>query len=76
WCQGFLFGLTVGGIEAGRALPGDVAEVVGDFSRVSEAVHSGEAEEEDEQSYVELCEYVRVGAQLVFEELAAQKKQR
>lgn len=74
WCQGFLYGLTVGGIKAGEALPGDVGEVISDFSRLSEAQHDGEAAEEDEQSYVELCEYVRVGAQLVYEELAARSK--
>lgn len=74
WCQGFLYGLTVGGIKAGEALPGDVGEVISDFARLSEAQHDGEAAEEDEQSYVELCEYVRVGAQLVYEELAARSR--
>ena len=75
WCQGFLFGLVSGGVETGRALPGDVAEVVSDFSTLSEAGHTGAAGEEDEQSYAELCEYVRVGAQLVYEELSARKKE-
>ncbi|MBT8136944.1 MAG: UPF0149 family protein [Gammaproteobacteria bacterium] len=74
WCQGFLYGLTVGGIKAGEALPGDVGEVISDLSRLTEAQHHGEAAEEDEQSYTELCEYVRVGAQLVYEELAVKPK--
>ncbi len=74
WCQGFLYGLTLGGIEAGQALPGDVGEVVSDFSRLSEVRHEGEASEEDETSYTEICEFVRVGTQLVFEELSTRRE--
>lgn len=73
WCQGFLFGLTLGGLEAGQALPGDSGEVVSDFSRLTEAEHSGTSTDEDEHSFVELHEYVRVGAQLVYEEFTAQR---
>ncbi len=75
WCQGFLFGLTVGGIEAGQALPGDTAEVVSDFAQLAEAEHVGEATEKDEWNYVELCEYVRAGTQLAYEEFAIQRNQ-
>ena len=74
WCHGFVYGLTVGGIEANRPLPGEVSEVIRDFCTLSEASHEGEAAEEDEVAYVELCEFVRVGAQLVFEELQATRR--
>ncbi len=74
WCHGFVYGLTVGGIEANRPLPGEVGEVIRDFSTLSQAAHEGEAAEEDERAYVELCEFVRVGAQLVFEELQAARR--
>ena len=74
WCQGFLYGLTLGGMEAGRALPGDAAEVVSDFAKLAEAAHDGDAADEDEANYVEVYEFVRVGAQLVYEELSANKK--
>lgn len=73
WCQGFLVGLTMGGIETGKPLPGDVGEVVSDFATLAQAAHEGAAAEEDEQAYAELCEFVRVGAQLVYEELRAQQ---
>ncbi|NND60803.1 MAG: UPF0149 family protein [Gammaproteobacteria bacterium] len=73
WCQGFVYGLTVGGIPVDRPLPGEVGEVVRDFSTLSQATHEGEAEEDDERAYVELCEYVRVGAQLVYEELQGKR---
>ena len=73
WCQGFIYGLTLGGIKTGQALPGDVAEVVSDFAKLAEAEHAGDASEEDEKNYVEVCEYVRVGAQLVYEELLARQ---
>ena len=69
WCQGFIYGLTVGGIRANQPLPGDVAEIIRDFSTLSEAAHEGEAMEADEAAYAELCEFVRVGAQLVYETL-------
>ena len=74
WCHGFVYGLTVGGIQVNRPLPGEVSEVIRDFCTLSEASHEGEAAEEDEVAYVELCEFVRVGAQLVFEELLATRR--
>lgn len=75
WCHAFVYGLTVGGIPTDRPLPGEVGEVVRDFSTLSQAAHEGEAEEDDERAYVELCEYVRVGAQLVYEELQRARQQ-
>lgn len=70
WCQGFIAGLAMGGVKQG----GDnVDEVMRDFATLAQAGHEGAAEEEDERAYAELCEYVRVGAQLVYEELRAQR---
>ncbi|MEM6640434.1 MAG: UPF0149 family protein [Pseudomonadota bacterium] len=70
WCQGYLVGLAMGGIKDHNALPGDVPEFVNDLLKISQAVADG-ATNEDENAFYELCEYVRVGAQLVYDELAA-----
>jgi uncharacterized protein len=72
WCQGFLYGLGAGRIPDASLLPGEVGEVVRDFIEITRAGLEGEAEDESsENAYVELVEFVRVGVQLLFEELAA-----
>jgi uncharacterized protein len=70
WCVGFLYGLGSGSIQDVSKLPGEVGEVVRDFDELTRVgVGTGESEEENESAYVELVEFVRVGVQLVFEEL-------
>jgi uncharacterized protein len=72
WCQGFLYGLGAGAIRDARALPGDAGEIVRDLVEISRAaVDAGQGEESNESAYAELVEFVRVGVQLLFEELAA-----
>ena len=68
WCEGFLRGLAEG-LSADRQLSGDVAEVIGDLTELTRAEHEGEDTEEGENAWTELSEFVRVGVQLVFEEL-------
>ena len=69
WCQGYLVGLAMGGIQDHNALPGDVPEFVNDLLKISQAIADGTTDD-DEDAFYELCEYVRVGAQLVYDELA------
>lgn len=77
WCQGYLYGLAQGGIQQFDGLPGDCSEILNDFveltkARLDPAASGSDAEQENEGSerdFFELSEYVRVGAQLVFEEL-------
>jgi len=70
WCVGFLYGLGSGAIQDLSKLPGEVGEVVRDFDELTRiGVGTGESEEENESAYVELVEFVRVGVQLVYEEL-------
>lgn len=69
WCQGYLVGLAMGGIKDHNALPGDVPEFVNDVLKISQVVADGEGND-DENAFYELCEYIRVGVQLVFDELA------
>jgi uncharacterized protein len=76
WCQGFLYGLGAGAIPDVRALPGEVGEIVRDFVEITRAgVDEEQGEESNENAYAELVEFVRVGVQLLFEELAAVRRQ-
>jgi uncharacterized protein YgfB (UPF0149 family) len=75
WCQGFLYGLGTGAIPDASQLPGDAGEIVRDFVEISRAgVDPEQDEESNESAYAELVEFVRVGAQLLFEELAAARR--
>jgi yecA family protein len=71
WCQGFLYGLGTSPIPDADALPDEVAEIVRDLTSITQvAVDARESDEANEQAYMELVEFVRVGAQLLFDELA------
>jgi uncharacterized protein len=70
WCTGFLYGLGTGQISDLDALNGDVGEIVRDFTEISRATgDDADADESNEQAYAELVEFIRVAAQVVFEEL-------
>jgi yecA family protein len=79
WCQGFVYGLAVGGIKENTELPENSKELIKDILEISRAgyVADDEAEqaadeadsEEDEVAFMEVCEYVRMGILLIYEEL-------
>jgi uncharacterized protein len=70
WCAGFLYGLGTAQISDLDALAGDVGEIVRDFTEISRATgDDADADESNEQAYAELVEFIRVAAQVVFEEL-------
>ena len=80
WCQGFVYGLAVGGVRQDTELPEDSKELIGDILEISRAgyVVDDEAElnadieddgEEDEVALMEVTEYVRMGVLLIYEEL-------
>ncbi|MBV6424443.1 MAG: hypothetical protein NAOJABEB_02254 [Steroidobacteraceae bacterium] len=71
WCQGFLYGLGTSAIDDVTRLPGEVGEIVRDLSEITRiGVDGSETLETNESAYAELVEFVRVGVQLLFEELA------
>ena len=71
WCQGFLYGLGTSSIRDADDLPPEIAEVVRDLTAISQVgVDSNESDQANEEAYAELVEFVRVGARLLFEELA------
>ncbi len=69
WCQGFLLGLQAGGVTSANGLAVELAEVYQDFSEISQ-INSSElaADDDDEEAYAELYEYLKVGAILFYEE--------
>jgi uncharacterized protein len=76
WCTGFLYGLGTGHISDLEALNGDVGEIVRDFTEISRASgDEADADESNEQAYAELVEFIRVAAQVVFEELLPLRRQ-
>ena len=72
WCQGFLYGLALGGVREGATIADSVAEIMKDFYEISHAGFVTEAPNEaDESAYTEITEYVRMSALLLHEELQA-----
>ncbi|MBW3567235.1 MAG: UPF0149 family protein [Proteobacteria bacterium] len=70
WCDGFMYGLGLAEVASFEKLPPDVAEILRDFADIGRGdLALGDDAEEDEQAYIELSEYLRVGTQLVHDEL-------
>jgi uncharacterized protein len=71
WCQGFLYGFATGKPMREADIKGQVDEILRDLSHIaSAAVDVGDAGEEEEAAYAEVVEFVRVGVQLIHDELA------
>jgi uncharacterized protein YgfB (UPF0149 family) len=79
WSQGFLYGFGIGAPAAApQTYPGEVAEVLKDFSEIARANDtevSGE-DDEEEQAYFELVEYLRAAVQLIYDELTDERAER
>lgn len=70
WCQGFLFGLGLAGARLDTdELSEETGEVLRDVAQIANAGFEGSGGEEDEAAYTEIVEYVKVGVQLLYEEL-------
>lgn len=73
WCEGYLHGLVSGGHEGAlkeRLAADPIADIIKDMLEITRATDAGEDDEGTEDAYVELVEYLRVAAQLIYEELA------
>ena len=69
WCDGFLFGLANAGLQETSSLPEDTKEILLDLTRISQLNGADSGDEDEEISFNELLEYVRMSALLVAEEL-------
>jgi uncharacterized protein len=72
WCQGFLYGFGTGAEVSLEELPADVNEILRDLTHIGRAtVELEPGVEEEEAAYAEVVEYVRVGVQLIHDEVQA-----
>jgi len=70
WCQGFLFGLSQGGLTDPEGLPGELPEIIKDIVEISRAEsYELDDDTEDEKDFMELVEFVRVAIQLFVGEM-------
>jgi uncharacterized protein YgfB (UPF0149 family) len=70
WAQGFLYGFGAAGPFKRGTLSTEVTEVLTDFAEVARAGGVGsESAEVEEGALAELVEFVRVGVQLIYDEL-------
>ena len=74
WCDGFLYGVGSGAPDPAVLKSGHVGEFLGDLAEIARAVlEPGRGSEAGESDYVDLFEFVRAGAQLVYDELAGSR---
>ena len=72
WSGGFLYGIGAGGVDRSIADIENVGEVLQDFSEIARArLDPQETPGAGEAAFTELYEYLRAGAQLAYDELAA-----
>ena len=71
FCRGFLEGLGLAGVGAGRRLSADVDEVLHAFAALAAGPVAPDADADDLQALAELVEFVRIGVMLVHVELGA-----
>jgi hypothetical protein len=74
WCEGFLHGLVSGPHPETlrtQLATEPLSDIIKDMLEITRATVDDDHDDDDnEEAYVELVEYIRVAAQLVFEELA------
>lgn len=81
WSESYLHGIVSGDGTRSEALRArlarePVADIVRDLLQITRAAVDPDAEnEDDEESYTEIVEYLRVAAQFVYEELADVRQQ-
>ena len=71
WCEGFLSGLGVAGISGTELLSIESREVIEDLYKICrlDVDDIDEGGDDEESAFIELIEYVRMGAILLHEEL-------
>lgn len=67
WSKGFVLGLLYNNRFDVDQLPENGAEITRDLMQIAEAAAGADNEQEEDWAFTELHEYVKVGAQLIFE---------
>lgn len=70
WCQGFLAGLALGGLDKDWTLAPEMQEFLQDVVEISRLdFNTGDNAEDSEVAYAEIAEYLRMGVLLINAEL-------
>jgi uncharacterized protein len=70
WCKGFLYGLGSGSLNDLQAFGDEADEILRDFTAITQVgIDPEDTDEKNEEAYVELVEFVRIGVQLLFDRL-------
>jgi uncharacterized protein YgfB (UPF0149 family) len=75
WCQGFLYGVGSGAASDPGKVSSEVDEIIQDLTQIARGVEADEQNEENENAFAEVVEFVRVGVQLLFVEFAPARGQ-
>jgi uncharacterized protein YgfB (UPF0149 family) len=74
WSQGFLYGFGIGATSSMADYPEDISEILKDLSEIARADDVDAAtDDDDEDAYIELVEYLRAAVQLIHDELFQQR---
>lgn len=68
WCRGFLGGFGLAGTAAHASLSEEAQEILRDFATIAASSFDFDNEDEDEDALIEVQEFVRVGALLLYTE--------
>ena len=74
WCQYFLSGLGDSGLQGRRQFSTDFVGAMSDLAAIARVDFEGEAGDGDETDLVEVEEYVRVAAMLIYSEINDQSR--
>lgn len=74
WCRGFLGGFGLAGAEAHGKLSEEAQEILRDLATIASSAFDFGDEGEDEDALIEVHEFVRMGAMLLFAECAGRSK--
>ncbi|TNF92624.1 MAG: hypothetical protein EP297_13135 [Gammaproteobacteria bacterium] len=76
WCEGFVVGLGLSGIRDEDRYGDDMREMMRDLIEISHLDSEMETNEENEMTFLELVEYVRVGVMTIEMELRSHSEAR
>ena len=68
WCHGFLSSYGIAGGRGEGLLSEDALDAIQDMVQISQIAADSDGDEEDEADFVEVFEYVRMSAMLIFSE--------
>lgn len=70
WCEGFLYGLALGGIKKFNMFSEPVQEFAQDLAEIAQLSHEeGDDTKTGESAFFDISEYVRMGALMIRDEL-------